>query len=606
MDATRQALATHQAVIVSAATGTGKGSVVAGLAIRAAQRNRRVLCLAHRDELLSDLVERVRRVPGAPSVGLVKAARNEMLNPIVVASVQSLGAKRLGQLGRFDLVLTDECHHALAPSYGSVYEAIGSVNPGYKHVGFTATPFRTGKKAGETLGLGKVYSGIAYEYGIADAIAAGDLVPPRGFRVSTSVSLDQVRIGADGDFVEADLAQAIDLDARNDLVAAEYLARTPGAPALVFCASIEHSQHMAEAFARAGVKAEAVWGVMGAAKRRELIRRYKERDGIDVLCSRDLIFEGFDAPATMAIYQARPTQSRVVFVQMVGRGLRLFPGKTECQVVSFVDNGAELDLATLADLSNDDPADRTSKPLAVGDEVIRRRHEDWGVGVIRAIEEGDEGEPPLYRVAWPVSRWHAAPVMRPHAIRDIQRKPEEPEEEGETIEVKSRIAGIQTYEVFLLPGSSPKTAPGWYEYQGTWTCSARIAHRPTWTPSGFITPTETRVLHARPDGVGWSLFEITRPDRDDVVEKLGGYPDQHRAMEAAQARLSAVGAKPTPVDADWKTHPATEAQQRALRSWGIRRDTSKMSKGEASALMDAVKAYRLAGKESGNARGVAA
>lgn len=598
----------HQAVIVSAATGTGKGSLIAGLAIMAARRGNRVLALAHREEILDDLVARIRRVPGAPDVGLVRGQHNQMLNPIVVASVQSLRPKRLKQLGKVGLVLTDECHHSLAATYLRVYDSVAEENPRWKHIGFTATPFRTGKKAGTTLGLGKVFQAVAYEYGIGDAIDAGDLVPPRGVRVATDVSLDGVKIATGGDFDEAELAARLDVPARNDLVAQEYTLRCKGQPALVFCTSIEHSKHMAEAFVRAGVKAAAVWGDMPIHERRDLIGRYRDRAGIDVLCSRDLIFEGFDAPATAAIFQARPTQSRVIFTQMIGRGLRLYPGKTECLVVSFADRGTGLDLATISDLSNDDPQDAPgAKPVCVGDEVIRRRLVGWGVGIVRRVDFDEDVE--IYYVAWPVTQANPSGGIRPHTRGDIARAPVEAEE-GQLVTVSPTIAGVKTYEMLLLPGAKgapAKNAPGWYDYKGSLSCSARLVSGEgrnvrlqdgTWRRESADAVVSV-ACHVRRSGASWEAWLLTRePDAtQDAIEPIGEAPTQVDAVKLAQSRLVALGARVSPIDADWKTHPATDRQLDALRRWGIRRDTSGMSRGEASALMDAVRCHRLVGQQ---------
>lgn len=608
VEAAKCALREHQAVIVSAATGTGKGSVIAGIGVMSAKKGRRVLMLAHREELLEELVARVRMIPEAPSVGLVKGARNELLNPIVVASVQSLGLKRLKQLGKVGLVLTDECHHALAPTYQRIYDHVASQNERYKHIGFTATPFRTGKEAGTTLGLGKVFQAVAYEYGIGDAIAAGDLVSPRGFRVATQISLEGVRNGADGDFLEDDLARRLDVPARNELVAQEYLARCPGKPALVFCCSIEHSQHMAESFRKLGIRAEAVWGVMPAGKRREFITRYKDRLGVDVLCSRDLIFEGFDAPQTAAIFQARPTQSRVVFTQMIGRGLRIYAGKSECVVVSFVDRAGGLDLATLTDLRPDDANERVVTALDVGDLVLRRRHEGWGVGEIREVSESEDTR--LLYVKWPATAANPGGAVRPHTLQDLARAPEEEEaEQGQLLTIEPKVSGVKRYDMLLLPGASPKSSPGWYEYRGTWSCSARRAvpggkaerqHDGTWRPAA----TETLAFHVRQEDRRWQAWSLQREQGEthDRAELVGDAPDRDAALGLAGARIVELGAKVSPIDADWKAHPASAKQVAALRAWGIRRDCTKLSKGEASALMDAVRCHRLTGQHLRPAR----
>lgn len=581
LEAARAGIATYDAVIISAATGTGKGSLIAGIAILCAQRGGRVLAMAHRDELVAELEDRVRQVRGAPAVGVAQGKRNELLNPIVVASVQSLTAKRRAQLGKFDLVLTDECHHATAPIYGKVYDAVAAASPNWKHLGFTATAFRSAKGGGTT-GLGKVFQAVFFEYSITDAIANGDLVPVRGYEVSTQVTLEGVRIGADGDFVEEDLAALVDTPDRNKLVAAEYLARCAGKPALVFCASIEHAKHMAEAFVASGVQAKAVWG--DSPDRAKIIRLYRERpDVLPVLCSKDLIFEGFDAPATAAVLKARPTKSRVIFTQMVGRGLRLHPesGKEECLFLDFVDNGCELDLASISDLTSDDGGERAGRPLVASDRVRRRHHDDWGTGIVAGVEEG---EVRLVTVRWPVTRVHPDGEELQHPAIELKRAAPEETPEPEVVRIAPKVAGVQVYEVFLLPGqsASSKSAVGWYEYSGAWTASGRLPD------DGQLT------MHVLAGDGRWEVWGIRAPPRDrrgfdeDVVTMLHTSASSEGAIAWGIAHLKSQNAKVSPISADWKTQPATEPQVNALKRWGIRRDLSQISRGEASALLDSV------------------
>ena len=108
---------------------------------------------------MADLVARIQAVEGAPSVGVVKAERDEWLNEIVVASVQSITKARRERMGRFDLVLTDECHHSVAPQYRRIYEAVEAQNPDCVYIGLTATPFRSAADGG-TSGLGKAFDAV--------------------------------------------------------------------------------------------------------------------------------------------------------------------------------------------------------------------------------------------------------------------------------------------------------------------------------------------------------------------------------------------------------------------------------------------------------------
>lgn len=586
IEAAKVGLATYQSGIISAATGTGKGSLIAGLAVLAGLKGNRVLLLAHRDELVEELVTRIRRVPGAPPVGLVKAERDEWLCPIVVASVQSVTARRRPRMGVFSLVLTDECHHATAPGYGRVYDAVCEGNPDWKHLGFTATPFRSGKD-GMTSGLGSVFDAVLFEYGIADAIGNGDLVPLRAYQVSTDVDLSSVRTGIDGDFAQDDLADAVDTPERNQVVVAEYQRRGAGRPALAFAASIAHAQHIAEAFRAAGIPSEAVWGDMEKDKRRGLIATFRKADGtLPVLCSKDLIFEGFDAPATELVLKARPTKSRVVFTQMVGRGLRLSPGtgKTECIFVDLVDNGCELDLVTAQDLTDEGTGQpKASHELQPGDRVERRHHRDWGVGVITDIQPGALVHA---RVRWPPSAVHRHGIVLVHTGAELKFvPPEAKDDEVEQLVLFPRVVGVRSYEVFLLPGQGRRAPVGWYEHNQTWSASGELPDR------GRI------ALLTRSSGRGYEVWERRTaapgpgepaPDQVTRIHQTADGSSLEIALAWCEEHLRALRVRVSQLDVEWKGQLATDGQQRSLRSWGVRRDLAGMSRGEASALLDAV------------------
>ncbi len=604
LDAARQAFRVHRKVLVSAATGTGKGSYAAGIGALTADRGRRVLVLAHREELVADVADRIRLVRPGARVGFIGAGEAYGLAlPVVVAMVQSLTKARLAELlsyGAFDLIITDEAHHATAPTYQAVYAANEAAKPDWKHLGLTATPFRAGAK-GEAKKLGAVFEVMAYEYSIADAIAQGDLVPIRGQYVSTSLSLSGVKVGKTGDFQEADLAAVVDCESRNVLVVEQYLERVPGKPALVFAASIEHAKHLAEAFRARGVNAAAVWGEMGDA-RTGIIAQFKNRpDQLPVLCSKDLIFEGFDAPQCAAILKARPTQSRIVFTQMVGRGLRTWgidqslvdplarraaiaaSPKPECLLLDFVDNGCELDLATVADLDEETTrpvAERAS--LVVGDRVVRRLHEDWGKGTVTAV--AGDGPEATVSVFWPLSKAHPATARLSHQALEL-RKVREDAPVAEEIRIEPKVTGVKVFPMVVLPGNvASAKAIGWYAYQTALVAAGEL-------PSG-----ERLTFYIEGAGAEWFVWSIVGPparDRGrvpDVVRLEHTAPTSEAALEWSERRFKEERARVHRVSADWKGEAATEKQVAALKKWGIRRDLTDFSRGEASALLDAVMA----------------
>jgi superfamily II DNA or RNA helicase len=607
-------------VLIEAATGTGKGTLIVGIAVllvwAAAHRVReklpgarqkRVLLLAHRDELIQELVDRVKKIHGHPRVGVVKAERSEWLNPIVVGSVQSLTVARMANAGAFDLVIRDEAHHAVSPTDMAIFDEVLRVNPDAKIVGVTATPYQSAPK-GKTRGLGKAFTEIVYRYGLADAIEAGDLVPIIGKAVPIDVSLEGCRHTKDGDINEDDAADRINFPERNDVVVAKYKEHCQGKPALVFCCNVRHCKDMAERFKLAGIPAEAVWGDMRRDQRKRLIAKYREHpDQLPVLCSNDLIREGFDAPETYAVLKARPTESMVVFVQMVGRGTRVVgvphgltdPAEKRAAIatsrkphllfIDFTYGGCALDLSkAMANLDEDEPIGRPGRGFDVGDEVMRRHNDDWGRGIVRAIDL--DAKPRKATVRWPPSQVHPGGAELTHPISALRRPPPDAEEaEAEQATLVPRVTGIREYEIVLLPGQRA-TDPGvigWYEWEDTFTVGAKA------DGVGHIR------MHVREGKQGWEVWSIRPPiaakgeTGDDIAtRRRGDCESKEVALAWANAHLSAHRAIVAPLDAEWRDQPASAGQKGILRSLQIRRDLSDMSSGEADALIDAIKARR--------------
>lgn len=269
---------------------------------------------------------------------------------IVIASVPTVGREESSRLLRLDpeqfyLIVVDEAHHAVAATYRRVFDHFGLFEKDCQRllVGFTATPRR-----GDKLTLAEVFEEIAYARSLPEMVRAGFLCPVRGWRVHSSVDIGGVRI-RHGDFVESDLARAVDVPERNRLVVDGYRRLAPGRRAIVFCVNVAHAQALARGFEEEGVPAAAVWGAMTLEQRRGALRRFRDGE-VSVLTNCNVLTEGFDEPRVDCVLMARPTRSQLLYAQMVGRGTRLHEKKSDLLVIDIVDNSARHALAGLGAL----------------------------------------------------------------------------------------------------------------------------------------------------------------------------------------------------------------------------------------------------------------
>ena len=339
-------------VIVSLPTGTGKTVVFAHFP-GALRMKKRLLVLAHREELLRQAQDKFRFIDPDLKVGIEQAgARAAADAKVVVASVPTLaraGSTRLSRLhpDDFSIIVVDEAHHAVAPSYRRIFDHFGLFVPGTPRylVGFTATPRR-----GDKHGLGEVFEEVCYARDLREMITDGYLCPITGWRVDTDSSLDGVKV-SHGDFVESQLARVVNTSARNNLLIRAYRDLARGRRAIVFCVDVAHAKDVQQAFAGAGIRAEAVWGEMPKDERRSALARFSVGD-IDVLTNCILLTEGFDEPRVDSIIMARPTKSKLLYAQMLGRGTRLHPDKTDLMVIDVADNSKTHQLPGLHTLFN--------------------------------------------------------------------------------------------------------------------------------------------------------------------------------------------------------------------------------------------------------------
>lgn len=348
-------------------TGTGKSHIFSELHTHLGLP-KKVLVLAHREELLAQAKNHLIKANPHLKVGLEKAeSYAETDCDIVVGSVQTLGRSDSNRIQRlnpadFSAVVIDEAHHAVTKSYDYVLSHFGiskvrkQTESDILLLGVTATPNRSDK-----VGLFNVFDEIVYEYSITDAIVDGWLVEPTGRVIRTEVNLDELGI-REGDFSPEELEAAINIAARNDRVIKGYLEFGENRPAIIFCASIPHSRKIAELLCKNGVDAAAVW--YDDPYRDLKLQQFRE-GRLKVLSNAFLLGEGVDIPNISCVIQARPTKSSSTFVQQIGRGLRLQEGtgnlhdaiaaqisplKKDCLIIDVVDNTDKHSLITLASL----------------------------------------------------------------------------------------------------------------------------------------------------------------------------------------------------------------------------------------------------------------
>ena len=335
-------------------TGAGKSTVIGKLVADAYHRGHRVVMLAHRGELIDQMIRDLKAVdPSIPDqhIGVVRADQDDHTAPIVGATLQTLAnARRVKALGKRDVIIWDEVHHAPALGYHATFTDLG----GYDRAlmcGFTATMYRSDVTKGKTeqIGLGDVIEKISYERDLKWAIENGYLVPPTGLtvRIKALNALNEIKnIG--GDFNQGDLAEVMEAAVEYTVDAIEMHARDRRS--IVFASSVVAAQQIAEQInERGNLRAASTTGSMTYEERQPVYQAFRDGD-LDIMVTVMVLSEGADFPMCDCVVMARPTRSRVLYSQMVGRALRLYEGKTDALVLDLSGTTRKMKLIHLSEL----------------------------------------------------------------------------------------------------------------------------------------------------------------------------------------------------------------------------------------------------------------
>lgn len=356
--------------ILSMPTGLGKTVIFTSLHKELNLRNS-VLVIVHRKELIDQAVEHYRKLGYRFSHQRTDTWYENVSTDrkIWIATVQSLTHwknKRVTRLApeEFDLVISDEAHHSVARSYMFVCDHFGITQKTFVglFLGVTATPIRNDRKS-----LGVIFDQAVNVIDTFKAIEDGWLVGIKYFQAHSRISLDDLPTNASEEFNLEALGNRINEDARNSLIFKAWEEKAPCKRTIAFCATVKHAVNVAATFQKHGVSADVIHGQLPPEKRAGILGDHR-KGRIKVLASCEILVEGYDDPDVECIIMARPTQSQPLYVQMIGRGLRLPSGvhnlnkdrtsgkldstkKTQCIIIDVVDNCARHDMEVVTALS---------------------------------------------------------------------------------------------------------------------------------------------------------------------------------------------------------------------------------------------------------------
>ena len=345
----------HLHTLCVMATGLGKTITFAAIAEKEVCDGHRVLILAHRGELLEQAADKIRTSVGLTcSIEKADQTCRGTWNRVTVGSIQSLQQpKRLESFppDYWDTIIIDEAHHVLSDGYRRVIDYFS----GARLLGVTATPDR-----GDMRSLSEVFESCAFEYGIDKGVKDGYLCKITAETIPLQIDLGDVK-QQNGDFAVGDLGDA--LEPYLEGIATEMAARCQDRKTVVFLPLIRTSQKFRDILQAHGLSAAEVNGQ--SPDRAEILADFAAGK-YQVLCNSMLLTEGWDCPSVNCIVVLRPTKVRSLYVQMVGRGLRLHPGKDNCLLLDFLWQTSRHDLVHPASMlaKSQEIADQATEILA--------------------------------------------------------------------------------------------------------------------------------------------------------------------------------------------------------------------------------------------------
>lgn len=441
--------------VVNLPTGTGKTILALSIVASSLRKKSRVLWIAHREELIAQTAESFFHV--APdlddALGIVKAERDERNARFIIASIQTLWGRdravereraeleeassneeaaeiqrRLNALPppsfprwdalnpkSFDLIVYDECQHSMSPSALKLLEDIPASS---MLLGLSATPFR-----GDNLSLAHIFSdGIVYQFSLKRAIREGHLCEFKYQSVWLDIDLDNVKTTA-GDYNATQLEAALEQAGVVEATVKGIVAHAPLRKALVFTFTITQAKATAAGLSAAGLPAKWLSCNTPKDERRKILADF-HAGSVRYLANCAVLTEGYDEPSVDCVVIARPTKSKPLYQQMVGRGLR--PGKPDCLILDFVGVGSKNAPASVNDLIGIIPQPgETSEAAEIRQEAEREAanlpQNSVGLAMLAAAARARE-ERKAFAAAWVVLRSPPRGVTEAHCVSGSQKR----------------------------------------------------------------------------------------------------------------------------------------------------------------------------------------
>jgi superfamily II DNA or RNA helicase/diadenosine tetraphosphate (Ap4A) HIT family hydrolase/HKD family nuclease len=411
---------------------TGLGKTWLGAFDTARPQFRRVLFVAHREEILRQSLEVFRRVQPDADLGLYYGGAKQSGARILFAGVQTLaGNLDKFEPERFDYIVIDEFHHAAARSYRRVIEYF---EPGFM-LGLTATPNRM--DSADLLAL--CSDNLVYECPLTEGIERGDLSPFRYFGIADDVDYAPIPWRG-GRFDPVALTQAVETQERAQH-ALDVWRDKGGGRTLAFCVTVTHADFMAEFFRSNGVTAVSVHSGPTSAPRTGSVEQLRDGE-LEVICTVDMFNEGLDVPEIDTVLMLRPTESPVVFLQQLGRGLRRSEGKDVLTAIDFIGNHRSFLVKP-----------RTLLALGTGRQFGTDK-------VLRAMRTGDFGLPPECSATYEVE---LVDILRAVTRVGARSAPED-YCRSYTDEHGYRPSAVQAYEAGYNPSSARARYGHWFAF----------------------------------------------------------------------------------------------------------------------------------------------
>lgn len=352
-------------------TGAGK-TIVFSEIIRRLKRT--TLVVAHRDELIQQAASKLHMVWPEADIGTVKGRKADANHQVIVASIQTLlNPERRRILPPIELIVYDECHHAISDKNTMIIQNIMRENTIL--LGVTATPNRLDRRALGTIFTDHEGQGSVYERSMLEMISEGYLTPIVGINGNLNIELDGVATLA-GDYNQLALSKIMNTPYINQLVYDFWAKNAKDRKTIIFAVDVKHANEIALEFKRHGIRIAVLTGSMKEKERALLLHDFAEGK-TQALVNVNILTEGFDEPSVSCILFCRPTASKSLYLQMVGRGVRLFPGKKDCLVLDTVKNTKAHNLITIADLF---PKRKPPNLKEKGEKIEAHQEEPFKIG----------------------------------------------------------------------------------------------------------------------------------------------------------------------------------------------------------------------------------